>query len=133
MARLSISALTLGLIAVLVVGVTSAAAATAVSIEPKAKVVEGGAAVVVRLVVTCDPGLETLEANLSVSQDEASGFTGFGGFSCTGRPERLRVRVPAQDGTFDRGEAFASVFILRIDPNTQQTEQGQDSRTVRVR
>jgi hypothetical protein len=131
MGRLSASAI--GLLAVLTLGVSPASAATSVSIGPNAKAVDGGAAVVLRVSVTCDPGLETLEANVSVSQDEAFGLGGLGGFTCDGRSHRLRVRIQAQSGTFDRGTAFASAFILRIDPQTQQTEQGQDSRTVNVR
>jgi hypothetical protein len=117
----------------LLIGVAPAGAATSVTIHPKAKRVEGGAAVVVRLTVTCDPGLETLEAHVSVSQDEAFGMAGIPGPNCDGRPHSHRVRVGNFGGTYDKGEAFASAFILRIDPATSQTEQGQDSRTVRVR
>jgi hypothetical protein len=117
----------------LLVGVAPAGAATTVTIEPKAKRVEGGGAVVVRITVTCDPGLETLEAHVSVSQDEAFGMAGIPGPNCDGLPHRLRVRVGNFGGTYDKGEAFVSAFILRIDPATQQTETGQDSRAVRVR
>jgi hypothetical protein len=117
----------------LVLGVSPAGAVTSVTIDDKAKRVEGGAAVVVRLTITCDPGKDVLEAHVSVSQDEASGMAGIGGIVCDGRPHRHKVRVGTFEGAYDRGDAFASAFILRIDPQTQETEQGQDSRTVRVR
>jgi hypothetical protein len=132
MERVLLGAVTVVLTALLV-GVAPAGAATSVTIDEKAKRVDGGAAVVVRLTITCDPGKDILEAHVSVSQDEASGMAGIGGIVCDGAPHRYRVRVGTFEGTYDRGDAFASAFILRIDPQTQQTEQGQDSRTVRVR
>jgi hypothetical protein len=121
------------LVVALLIGVAPAGAATSVTIEPTAKRVAGGAAVIVRLTVTCDPGRDVLEAHVSVSQDEASGMAGIPGIVCDGSPHRHRVRVGTFEGSYDRGEAFASAFILRIDPVTQETEQGQDSRTVTVR
>jgi hypothetical protein len=132
MARLSFCAM-LGVLAALLIAAAPAGAATSVTIAPNAKRVEGGAAVVVRVTVTCDPGKDVLEAHVSVSQDEASGMAGIPGIACDGRPHKHKVRVRTFDGAYDRGDAFASAFILRIDPQTQETEQGQDSRTVRVR
>lgn len=127
-----LTAIAASVVVALLIGVAPAGAATSVTIDPKAKRVEGGAAVVVRLTVTCDPGLETLEAFVTVSQDEAFGMAGIP-TNCDGLPHRHRVRVGNFGGTYDKGEAQVSAFILRIDPATQQTETGQDSRAVRVR
>jgi hypothetical protein len=129
---------TLLLTAILAVGSVLALAGTAsaqqvasVSIKPTGKVVGSGEAAVVRLQVVCEPPYEPLEANLSLSQSSASGFTGFGGFSCDGKVHKLRVTVPADEGTsFQDGEAFASAFVLVIHPVTQETQQGQASRTI---
>lgn len=131
MSRL-LSGIAASVVVALLIGVAPAGAATSVTIEPKAKRVEGGAAVVVRLTVTCDPGLETLEAFVSVSQDEAFGMAGIP-TNCDGLSHRHEIRVGNFGGTYDKGQASVSAFILRIDPATQQTEQGQDSRIVKVR
>jgi hypothetical protein len=43
------------------------------------------------------------------------------------------VKVTPLEGAFHEGDAFASAFISRLDPNTGTTEQGQDARTITVR
>jgi hypothetical protein len=108
--------------------------AVSVSIEPNGKVVGSGQAAAVRVAVSCEPPFEVLEANLSLSQGAASGFTGFGGFGCDGKTHKIRVTVPANEGTsFAKGEASASAFVLVINPNTQETQQGQVTQTVTLR
>jgi hypothetical protein len=106
--------------------------AVSVSIKPAAQLVGEGQAVQVQVRVACDPEFEVLEANLSVSQEDASGFAGIGGITCDGRQQTLLVPVNAQDSTFERGAAFASAFVLVIDQQTQETRQGQDSGTIRI-
>jgi hypothetical protein len=107
--------------------------AVEVSVKPSAELVGGGEAVTVEVRVRCDPGLEVLEANLSVSQGDASGFTGFGGITCNGRRQTRFVTVSTFGALFAKGQAFASAFVLVIDPDTQETQQGQDSRSLRIR
>jgi hypothetical protein len=108
--------------------------AASVSIEPNGKVVGSGEAATVRVAVSCETPFEVLEANLSLSQDAASGFTGFGGFGCNGKTAKLKVNVPAAEGTsFAKGEASASAFVLVINPNTQETQQAQATATVTLR
>jgi hypothetical protein len=115
-------------------GSAAAQQAVSVSIESNGKVVGSGEAAAVRLTVSCEAPFEVLEANLSLSQGAASGFTGFGGFGCDGKNHKLRVTVPANEGTaFAKGPASASAFVLVINPNTQETQQGQASQTVTLR
>jgi hypothetical protein len=106
-----------------------------VSIKPQGKLVGSGEAAVVRLRGSCEPPYETLEANLSLSQgDFISGFTGFAGFPCDGRTHGARVTVPADEGTsFHKGRAFASAFVLLEHPRTQETQQAQATRTIKLR
>jgi hypothetical protein len=115
------------------VGIAYAATAT-VNIAPKAQLVENGAAVVVDVAVRCtlEPGEELLEGNLSVSQDDAFGQVGLNPV-CDGQRHVLRVRVPTFDGSFDRGDAHASAFLLFIDHESSRTTQFQDSTTLKVK
>jgi hypothetical protein len=115
-------------------GTTPAYATTTVEIDPEAKLVAGGL-VIVRLTVTCDPGREVLEAHLRVSQDDQriSGTAGISRIRCDDRTHTIKVRVAPLEGAFHEGEALASAFILRLDPTTGATEQGQDSRTITVK
>jgi hypothetical protein len=115
-------------------GADTAQAASTIMIAPGAKLLADGS-LVARLTVTCESGHEVLEAHLTVSQDEQriSGTSGVSGIRCDGRPHRLKVRVIPQDGTFHEGEAFASGFILLLDPSTGTTEQAQHSRTIVVK
>jgi hypothetical protein len=113
---------------------TPAYATTTVEVDPDAKLVAGGL-VMVRLTVTCDPGREVLEAHLRVSQDDQriSGTAGISRIRCDDRAHTIKVRVAPLEGAFHEGEAFASAFILRLDPTTGTTEQGQDARALTVK
>jgi hypothetical protein len=106
-----------------------------VLIKPTGKLVGSGEAAVVRLRSSCEPPFEVLEANLSLSQGPfISGFAGTTGFPCDGKVHKERVTVPADEGTtFHAGAAFASAFLLVIDPATDETEQDQATRTIRLR
>jgi hypothetical protein len=115
-------------------GSASAQQVVSVSVGPNGKVVASGQAAVVRVAASCEAPFEVLEANLSLSQGAASGFTGFGGFSCDGKTHKLRVTVPADEGTsFAKGTASASAFLLVINPSTQQTQQAQATATITLR
>src|SRR3990170_626579 len=89
-------------------GSMAAQAVVAVSIEPTAKLVAGGAVRVV-VVVSCDPGDQVLEAHLRVSQDDqtVSGVTGIR-VRCDGKSHSYRVTVSPLEGAFHEGDAFAS-------------------------
>lgn len=115
-------------------GSVPAQAVVAVSIQPQAKLVAGGA---VRTVVevACDAGREVLEAHVSVTQDDQT-ISGQAGIPvrCDGKARKYRVTVRPLEGTFHTGDAFVSAFVLTcIDPACLTTEQGQDARTVTVR
>ena len=117
---------------------TSAAFARApasVSIKPTGKIVGSGEAAIVRLRSSCEPPFEVLEANLSLNQGSfISGFTGTSGFPCDGKVHKERVTIAADEGTsFQEGEAFASAFLLVINPATDETQQDQATRTIRLR
>jgi hypothetical protein len=43
------------------------------------------------------------------------------------------VTVNASDTPFIRGQANASAFLLLIDPATQETQQGQDARIIKLK
>ena len=97
--------------------------------------IEDGDAVLARVAVSCPEGTEVLEAHLRISQDEqtVSGEAPIFGIICDGRTRTRVVRVSPLEGQFHAGEAFASAFLLVIDPDTGQTQQAQDAKTVLVR
>jgi hypothetical protein len=87
----------------------------------------------VPLTVTCHPRFEVLEANLSVSQENASGFTGFGVPRCNNRPQTVVVRVMSSGVPFQPGSASASAFVLVLDrAGTSETRQDQDAETIEL-
>jgi hypothetical protein len=131
---LRVAALVAGLVATFMLGAFPVQATTTVSIEPEAKLTRGGS-VIARLTITCDSGREVLEAHITISQDDqrTSGTAGISRIRCDGRPHTVRVKVTPLEGAFHEGDAFASAFISRLDPNTGTTEQGQDARTITVR
>jgi hypothetical protein len=130
---LRVATLVAGLVAASMLGAFPVQATTTVSIEPEAKLVRGS--VVARLTITCDSGRDVLEAHITISQDDqrTSGTAGISRIRCDDRPHTVRVRVTPVEGAFHEGDAFASAFISRLDPNTGTTEQGQDARTITVR
>jgi hypothetical protein len=83
------------------------------SIAPEATLVDGGAAVVVDVTVTCAGGSDVLEAFVYVTQDELqSPFTAIP-VRCGGPGRTYTVRVPAPSGTvFHTGSARASGYVL---------------------
>jgi hypothetical protein len=116
-------------------GTASEQQVASVSIKPTGTLVGSGEAALVRLRGSCQRPYEVLEANLSLSQGSfISGFTGFSGFPCDGKLHKELVTVPADEGTsFQRGAAFASAFVLLEHPITQETQQAQATRTIRLR
>ena len=110
-----------------------AQAAVSVSVAPTARIVDGGAAAIARVTVTCDRGDQPLEGQLRLSQDDQT-ITGVGGIPvrCDGKAHRFRIRVNAEQGLFHPGDAFASAFVLVLNPDGT-TEQGQASGTVTLR
>jgi hypothetical protein len=124
----------LAISAVFALNPSGANAAVSVSIAPDAKLVDAGT-VVARVTVACDRGDQVLEAHLTVSQDDQriSGTAGIGGVRCDGKQHRFRVRVTPQEGSFHTGDAFASAFVLVLDPATGMTEQGQATATIAIK
>lgn len=114
---------------------TSAGAATGtLELREAAPAVEGGEAVLVFVEVECslEPGEVLLEGNVSVSQDDAAGIEGLTAV-CDGRERLIPVRIASFGGAFDAGEAFASVFLLFLNQQTQQTTSVSLSRTITIR
>lgn len=114
-------------------GVKAQTTATA-TIEPEGVIVDGGGAALVFIVVECtlDPGDQLLEGFVTLSQDATSGMGSLNP-RCDGKPHRDVVRVQALGGNFRSGDAFASAFLLFLDPETGSTVQAQDSRTITLR
>ena len=115
-------------------GSVPAQAAVTVSIKPKAKLVADGAVRAV-VVASCDQGRQVLEAHVSVSQDNQA-ISGQAGIPvrCNGKSRKYRVTVAPLEGAFHAGPAFASAFVLTCaDPTCGTTEQGQGTKTIRVR
>ena len=111
-----------------------AEAAVTVSVKPRAKLVADGAVRAV-VVASCDPGSQVLEAHVSVSQDNQA-ISGQAGIPvrCNGKSRKYRVTVVPLEGAFHAGPAFGSAFVLTCaDPTCGTTEQGQATRTIRVR
>ena len=108
----------------------AAQAAVSVKLGPTGKLDRG--AVVVRVQVACSADKEVLEANVSVSQDDGavSEMGAIAGIVCDGKRRWYEATVTPFDGAFHRGRAFASAFVLLIDPDTEETEQDQDARRI---
>jgi hypothetical protein len=104
-----------------------------VRVEPQATLVGGSIDVTVR--VKCDPFGEHFESNITVTQDDQQIFAqpGLPVVQCDGRWHEYTVRATPFEGSFHPGRAFASAFVSRLDPETGETRQGQDFRTIRVR
>ena len=119
---------------ILSAGVASAQETEAVSVQvgPTAQVIAGGQALLVTVEVTCESGLEVLEAHVSAQQGTTFGQAGIGSVVCDGRTRKHEVRIAALDGQFSREEAYVSAFVLLLEPQTGTTKQGQDARTVSV-
>jgi hypothetical protein len=124
---------------VLVIGSWPALAGTArVKIAPKGTIVAGGQSVLATVRVSCDPideAAEPLEAFLTLSQDDQtiSGDGSINGVVCNGKPRRFEVTVTAFEGTFHRGIAFASAFVLVCNESGSVCEDGQDTRNIKLR
>jgi hypothetical protein len=105
-----------------------------VKVVPIAQVQPDGSARV-SVLVRCAPFGQVLEANVSLSQDDGavSGMGGLGPITCDRRWHVASSVVRPFDGSFRRGRAFASAFVLLLDPATGTTRQGQDSGTVLLR
>ena len=104
-------------------------------IGSRAKVIQGGGAVLVRATLSCHPGYEPLEAHLTVSHNDHAviGTGGIRGVRYDGRLHDYRVRVRAQEGTYREGTAYASGYLLVINPTTSNTQSASSTRTVEVR
>lgn len=83
------------------------------SVAPEASLVDGGAAVLVDVIVSCAGGSDVLEAFVYVTQgDQQSQFVPIP-VRCGGRARSYTVRVPAPAGTaFQAGRASVSGYIL---------------------
>jgi len=94
---------------------------------------DGGNTVTFRAVARCAPGLEVLEAFVTVSQD--SFVQVFFPLSCDGRWQRflLTGTVLPDEPQFTEGRAQASGFVLVEDPVSGDTVQAQHSRRMRLR
>ena len=104
-----------------------------VQVEPQATLV--GSSIDVTVSVKCAPFGEHFESNITVSQDDQaiSAQRGLPIVECDGTWHEYTVRATPFDGEFHRGRAFASAFVSRINPETGETRQGQDVRTIGVR
>ena len=83
------------------------------SIAPEASLIDGGAAVLVDVTVSCAGGSDVLEAFVYVTQDgQQSRFVPIP-VRCGGRARTYTLRVPAPEGTtFHAGTASASGYVL---------------------
>jgi hypothetical protein len=122
------------IVALAIFAPAAVAATGTVEVRESAVSIEGGRSVLVFVEVQCslEPGEELLEGNVSVSQDDASGLAGLDP-TCNGRPRVYPVRVTSFGGTFESGDAFASAFLLFLDPATGRTTSLSDSTIVTIR
>jgi hypothetical protein len=111
----------------------AAAVASPVSVEVAkvGRLTDGDRTVTFRATARCEPGLEVLEAFVTVSQDS---FVQVGlPLTCDGRQQVFTLAATVIDGSFQPGVAQASAFVLVLDPATGQTAQAQDSEQMRLR
>ena len=128
-------ALAIAALALSFTGSASAARDTIdVDVRPQA-ILLGDGSVRVSVRIRCEPFGEPFEANISLSQDDGSisGMTGLPFAPCDRRWHTVTATVASFDAPFHEGPAFASAFVSRMDPDTFEVRQGQDTRTVRVR
>lgn len=120
--------------ALFLAGSAHAQTAATIAIQPEGVIVGGGDEALVFVIVECtlDPGDELLEGHVTLGQEFASGFGSLNP-TCDGKPHRNVVHVRTFDATFENGEAFASAFLLFLDPVTGETVQAQDSRAITLR
>jgi hypothetical protein len=99
-----------------------------VDIHSAARLAPDGRSITVDLLASCPERWTVVEAEVAVSQPQASGRASFS-FPCISSLRPFTVVVPATDGTFELGEALAtaSVTIKR-----GRTERTQDSQIVQV-
>jgi hypothetical protein len=104
-----------------------------VAVAPKGELVDSSARVSVR--IRCTPFGQPLESNITVSQDDQTIFAqrGLPDVPCDNSWHTVTVVATPLEGSFHRGTAFASAFVSRFDPDTGETRQGQDARTIRLR
>jgi hypothetical protein len=104
-----------------------------VKIAPKALLARDGMSARLKVKVRCPAGLEVLEGFAYINQ--SGNESDFGGLNpvCDGERHKVYVTVNASDTPFTRGQANASAFLLLIDPATQETQQGQDSRIIKLK
>ena len=104
-----------------------------VRVDPKGALVGSSIDVTVR--VKCAPFGEHFESNITVTQDDQSisAQRGLPVVQCDSRWHGYTVRATPFEGSFHPGRAFASAYVSRLDPETGDLRQGQDSRTIRVR
>ena len=85
--------------------------------------------------VRCDPVGGPFERNVTLTQDDGFilGQVGVPAPECDGSWHTVSTVVASFDGAFHSGRAFASAYVSRLDPDTQDVFVGQDTRTIRVR
>jgi hypothetical protein len=132
--RVNFLAILVASVLLLMAGSAQAQTAATVTVQPEGVIAGAGDEALVFVIVECtlDPGDELLEGHVTLSQEFASGFGALNP-TCDGKPHRNVVRVRAFDATFQRGDAFASAFLLFLDPETGQTVQAQGSGTITLR
>ena len=116
-------------------GVASARDSLVVKIKRHATLREGGQVVNVKVKVACDPARgEVLEAFVYVTQDgNESDFAGIP-VVCDNKLRTYKVRVAAfPESPLRRGKARASAYVLQVDPVTEETTSGQDTRIILIR
>ena len=121
------------------IGLPTTAAGVREAVEVKVlgavTLLDGGAAVEVRVLVQCDPTPPLLEAGVTGSQEGNVGF-GQGFFrsvTCDGRPHVEAARIETfDDERFQRGKAFVSAFVLLCDETGGDCFSGGDARLVQL-
>lgn len=115
-------------------GGSPADAGSRLAVKKKGTISPGATEVLVPVTASCDPGMELLEARISVSQEDqgVNGDGPIGSFPCDGRRHAVIGRARTFDSQYHPGEAFASAFLLVIDPETQQTQSVGDTRVIRL-
>jgi hypothetical protein len=119
----------------LVIGAGAAQAAVTAVIGPKAKLVGGGEGISDTLTVTCDAGLQVVDATLGFQQGATDGTEHLTGVVCDGKAHRYKVTVPVRSGSglFQTGEALAEAVVYAQDPQTGGSQQVEVGATVAVR
>ncbi|HYE22014.1 MAG TPA: hypothetical protein VD998_00310 [Verrucomicrobiae bacterium] len=117
---------------VFLAGVVFAVSTFSIKVGAKGTISETGTSVTVPVKVACPTGSNVMEAHLSVSQDSAFGFGAINPV-CDNESHEYLVTVNSQGGSFVKGKAQASGYILICDSEFSNCNSVSSGRRIQLK